>query len=181
VLESLNPNDDIAYERIYYGFSLPNEPEHVMPTRLGNILKSAELYPKRQYNADAVLFWPRLYAVVPDSFTATVGEAKASLDLMLVLSGLSAVFAIIAGLSLLIRGGPWWLFLACFGGGFLVAHFAYISALRAAIPYTQLIRSAFDLYRGDLMDKLGYERPKSLEDENEFWKTLGLQLYRGTA
>lgn len=180
VLNSLNPNDDTAYERIYYGFPLPDEPEHVMPTRLGNILKNAELYPKRQYAADAVLFWPRLYAVVPDSFTATVGEAKSSLDLMLVLSALSAVFAIIAGVGLLIRGGPWWLFLACFGGGLLAAHFAYISALRAAIPYTQLIKSAFDLYRGDLIDKLGYERPKSLDDENSFWENLGQQLYRGT-
>jgi hypothetical protein len=179
VLRALDVNQDADYERIYYAYPLPNETDQLMPTRLGNILKNAELYPLQRYEADAVLLWPRLYAVLPDSFTAALGETKASMELMLVISALSGLFAVTAGLGLLIAGGPWWLFLACFLGGLALARLAYGSALQAAVPYAQLIKSAFDLYRGDLVDKLGYERPKSLEAETAFWDNLGKLIYRG--
>jgi Flp pilus assembly protein CpaB len=181
VLEQLAAQGGEAYSQIYACFPFPEESDQVMPTRLGNILKSAELYPKRQYGVDSVLLWPRLYPLLPESFAGGVAETKSSLDLMLVLSALSAIFAFAAGVALLIRGGPWWLFPACFCGGLILAYTSYTSALRAAGPYAQLIKSAFDLYRGDLIDKLGFERPKSLEEEVRFWDNLGKQLYRFAA
>jgi hypothetical protein len=179
VLQTLAEKGDAGYERIYYAYPLPDETDQLMPTRLGNILKNAELYPLQRYEADAVLLWPRLYAVLPDSFVAALGETKTSLDLMLVLSALSGLFAVTSGVGLLIVGGPWWLFLACSLGGLALSRFAYGSALQAAIPYAQLIKSAFDLYRGDLVDKLGYERPASQEEEIAFWGNLGKLIYRG--
>jgi hypothetical protein len=181
ILEALAAEGDRGYERIYYGFPLPNEKDELMPTRLGNILKNAELYSLRQYEADAVLLWPRLYAVLPESFTAALAGTKAPLDLMLVVSTLAAVFAIVSGAGLLVLGGPWWLFLACFPGGLLVARLAYRSAVNAAVPYAQMIKSAFDLYRGDLAEKMGYELPNSPGAETAFWKNLGLLIYRGAA
>src|SRR5260370_7047529 len=55
-------NDQEAYWEIYHFYPMPEYGvEKVMPTRLGNILKNAELYPHERYNIDSVLVWPRLY------------------------------------------------------------------------------------------------------------------------
>jgi hypothetical protein len=168
----------VDYERIYYAFPFPDEPEEVMPTRLGNIMKNAERYSYQRYDMDAVLLWPRLYAVLPDNFLKTIDEAKASLDFMLVVSGLSALSAFITGVYLLIQG-TWWLFLLCFFGGLLVAWLAYKSALEAAITYGQLIKSAFDLYKGELWKQLGYQQSKSLAEERLSWRSLYELVYKG--
>lgn len=93
VLAGIDPA--INFERIYYAFPFPNEPEEVMPTRLGNILKNSERYSYQRYDMDAVLLWPRLYAVLPDSFVKSLDGAKASLDFMLVISSLSILFAFV--------------------------------------------------------------------------------------
>lgn len=181
VLKALDAQGNTGgYERIYYSYPLPVEAEHLMPTRLGNILKNAELYPFQRYQVDAVLMWPRLYPILPKEYATLLGDAKASLDLMLVISALSGLFAVVSSSYLLIVGGTWWLFLICFWGGLILARLAYLSALHAAIPYTQLIKSAFDLYREDLLVKLGYKRPESLDAEIKLWDNLCKLVYRGT-
>lgn len=169
------------YQSIYYGFPFPDEPEALMPTRLGNILKNSEQYPFKRYDADAVLLWPRLYTVLPDGFSKTLEAAKASLDFMLVVSCLSGLFAFTSGIYLLAVQTVWWLFLLCFLGGLVVARLAYNGALEAAITYGQLIKSAFDLYKGELRKQLGYEQPKSLAEERDFWHNLYELVYRGEA
>jgi hypothetical protein len=181
VLDALDPDCDADYEVIYYRYPLPDEREQVMPTRFGNILKNAELYPLDRYDADAVLLWPRLYSVLPESFAGALAATKSSVDLMMVLSALSAVFAVVSGAELLILGGPWPLFVGCFSGGLLISYSAYLNGIEAAIPYAQLIKAAFDLYRRDLIDKLGYDRPQSLEGEIKYWNAVNRFLYRGAA
>lgn len=180
VLKALDSTDNAGgYERIYYGYPLPDEAEHLMPTRLGNILKNAELYPFQRYQVDSVLMWPRIYVILPKEYATLLGDAKASLDLMLVISALSGLFALVSGSYFLIVDGPWYYFLVCFSGGLILARLAYCSALQAAIPYAQLIKSAFDLYREDLLDKMGYKRPKSLDAEIKLWDNLCKLVYRG--
>lgn len=174
-------NDNGQYEPIYYGFPFPDEPEEVMPTRLGNILKNAEQYSYKRYDIDAVLLWPRLYAVLPENFMKSFESAKASLDFMLVVSSLSLLFAFITGIYLLVIQSAWWLFLLCFLGGLVIARLAYQSALEAAITYGQLIKSAFDLYKAVLCKQLGYDQPKSLAEEREFWRSLYDLVHRGEA
>jgi hypothetical protein len=177
VLKSLNPAVD--YERIYYAFPFPDEPEEVMPTQLGNILKNAERYSYQRYDMDAVLLWPRIYAVLPENFIKTFDQAKASLDFMLIISSLSALFAFISGVFLLVVGGDLWLLLLCALGGLVVAWLAYKSALEAAITYGQLIKSAFDLYKGQLWKQLGYQQPKSLDEERNSWSSLYELVFKG--
>lgn len=179
ILAGIDPAAD--FESIYYAFPFPDEPEEVMPTRLGNILINSERYSYQRYDMDAVLLWPRLYAVLPESFAKTLDGAKTSLDFMLVVSSLSALFAIVTGIYLLAAQGAWWLFLLCFLGGLVVARLAYRSALEAAITYGQLIKSAFDLYKGELRKQLGYEQPESLDEERAFWRSFYELIFKGEA
>ncbi len=62
-LAALDPFDDADYARLHTGY--PADASEVMPTRLGNILKNAELHPEDRYGIDAVVVWPRLYPLLP--------------------------------------------------------------------------------------------------------------------
>src|SRR3954451_5996909 len=42
----------------------PDEPEAVLPTHLGNVIRSFEWYPWRQYKMRAITLWPRLAALL---------------------------------------------------------------------------------------------------------------------
>lgn len=173
-LSQIEPNH---VDAVHYDFRLPREEAFVMPTRLGNILRSAELYSKQRYEIESALIWPRLYSILPSSFSNPLNSARGSLELMLIISTLSLFFSLITGIYLIAIGGVWWLFPICFLGGFMLSYLAYSSALVSAIAYGQLVRSAFDLYKDDLRKEMGYEAPNSLDDERKFWTNL-CQLIR---
>ena len=42
------------------------DPEDVLPTRLGNVLRAAELYPLHRYGIDIAVLWTRLTMLLPD-------------------------------------------------------------------------------------------------------------------
>lgn len=150
-----------------------------MPTRLGNVLKNSELYSKVRYNIDAVLVWPRIYSVLPDRLVQSIGAAKSQMDLMLVISILGVAFALLGGVVALVLL-PWYAFPACVWGGALVAWLGYQGAVRSALPYAQLIKSAFDLHRGTLLTAIGWQAPTSYGEEKRRWKQIGHLWYRGS-
>jgi len=166
------------YEQIYQSYPLPSQPEQVMPTRLGNILKNAELYPMDRYHIDSVLIWPRLYFLLPADFHQTFANARSSLDFMLAISLLGIIFSVLSGIYLLVVKANWSLFLICFWGGFLIAWLAYRSALAAAVVYGQQIKTAFDLYRHLLIKTLRLQLPPSLLAERKMWGEINQFLYR---
>lgn len=176
----LDLNDDSQFEYRYRNF--PRLAGDVMPTRLGNILRASERYPadEERYSMDAVFFWPRLIAVVPGSVRANLSDARASLALLLNVCTLSIVLAVGAIVALAVIGlvAAFW---ATAGGAALLAGLTYSSALGPARVYAELVRSVFDLYRGDLLKRLGFGMPDSLADERKLWKNLGEQLYRRAA
>jgi hypothetical protein len=170
-------NDASAYDEIYLTYPLPEQEAELMPTRLGNILKNAELYPRDRYGLDAVLFWPRLYSVFPPDFAKTISELRGGLDTMLLVTTLAIAFALLSGGYLLIVRASWWLFLLCFGGGVIAAFTAYRGAMGSVLPYAEQIKAAFDLYRNDLLLKMRLPLPVTLKEENQCWLELGRLVY----
>jgi hypothetical protein len=168
-------------------FFLPQEEqlpgEQLLPTRLGNVLRSAEAYsasPDR-YAMDGVFYWPRLYGVVPEAMRTTLEQARSAIDTMLILSLLAWLYVPVAAGILVATGAgwqawPWWL--GVLGGGVLVGMVAYRSAVNSALVFGELIHSCFDLYRHDLLKQLGYAVPASLRDEQRLWHNLAQQLVR---
>lgn len=170
-------NQASFYNSIYQRYPLPTQPQNVMPTTLGNILKNAELYSFDHYDLDAVLIWPRLYNLLPESFLKTFAEAKSSLDFMLVISALSGIFALLSGVYLLIIKASGGLFLLCFWGGCLVGWLAYQGALGSAVVYAELIKSSFDLYRNELLKQMRLPLPKTPQEEMKQWREIGEFIY----
>jgi len=64
----------LSYDTISYNY--PMRTREVMPTRLGNILKNAELYPTDRYQIDAVQVWPRLYGLLPENLVQAMGPVQ---------------------------------------------------------------------------------------------------------
>src|SRR5579863_1507955 len=170
---------DLAALHSYLAFPPDGEP---LPTRLGNALRAAESYPgdEQRWGIDAAFWWPRLYLILPDSARDQVDNARASLDQLVVLTMLSAAFGVVslalscAGLNLAVG-------LGCAAGGLLLSRCSYLAAVTAAGVFGELVRSSYDLFRGDLLGKLGWPMPPTLAAERKLWTALGEQLYgRGT-
>ena len=165
------------YEKIYLGYPKPTQLDEILPTRLGNILKNSELYPMDHYGADGVLMWPRLYDLFPTPFTEAIVELRTAVDSMLVISFLSAVFALISGTYLVVVQGSPYLFLLCFGGGLLISWMAYRGAVSNALLYGQQIKTGFDLYRLELLKQMRVPLPKNLGEELKTWEQLKEFIY----
>jgi len=171
-------NDQSRYEEIYYTYPLPTQPEQVMPTRLGNILKNAELYPKKRYGIDSVLIWPRLYQLLPERFIQTLAEARSSLDFMLVISSLSMAFVLVGGSYLFFINAPVRIIIFCILGGLFIAWMGYKGTISCGLLYAQQIKVAFDLYRNELIKQMHLPLPANPDEEKKRWNEIVQFLYR---
>jgi hypothetical protein len=161
---------------------LPESGDFVLPSRLGNVIRCFERYPRLAYGIRAIVVWPRLIAKIDSGFASTIDEAKTSFDFMLNISFLSALTAcvvLVIGLAkqsaLSWNGsGPWlWratVFIA-------LARVFYRFSIPRASEWGGQVRSAFDLYRFDLLKQLGYlRRPLTSQEEKALWGQISNQL-----
>jgi hypothetical protein len=149
----------------------------VLPTRLGNILRAAEIYPLARYGADAVILWPRLVPFFPAEFNEALNGAQTAMEVMLVLSALSFIFSVIACTLLAALTFNVGLFLVC-TAGFLLAWICYRNSLHGALGYAELIKTAFDLYRGKLLEGLGSKPLSDPKEERKTWDGISQKIYR---
>ena len=148
----------------------PADPLYRMPTKLGNILRAAEIRPLVNYGLETTICWPRLWLLLPDNVKNELTEARTSLDTnvrILVWGILFFVWTIWA---------PWALLI-----GLAIVIWAYYRALRAAEVYGDLLDSAFDLHRFALYETLHWPRPEQPNNEEEKGTELTRYLYRGLA
>ena len=180
-LEQVEKKQNRLQQINYEAYPQPKHRQEVMPTRLGNILKSAELYPYDRYELDAVLVWSRLYHLLPDRYVQVMIEARSSLDFALAITMLSGLFSLVSSIWLLIVQAPGWLFLLCFWGGSLMAWLAYQSAIGNAAAYAEQMRVGFDLYRYELIKQLRLKPATTLEAEKQQWQEIRQLFYAGQA
>lgn len=159
----------------------PNDPQHFMATRTGNILKAAEDRPRAKYGLDSVIVWPRLWLVMPDSARKELASARGSLDAAVAGSVWAGLFAV-SGLFLLglSPSHAWWLGCLAFAVGVVVA----VSIVRWWVPmraavFGDLVESAFDLYRFGLYEQLRWPLPGQPETEQSVGMDLTAYLWRG--
>ena len=136
----------------YFRYPLSRHVDSVLPTRLGNILLSAERYPLDRYGVDPILFWPRLYPLLPEQFQRDYEEFMIAYEFPLVLSFESATSATIVAAVMLFTHQLGWLFALVLFGGFALAYVAYVLGLSAAEELGEQQKAAFDLYRDRLLD-----------------------------
>ncbi|MBW4661058.1 MAG: hypothetical protein KME15_20475 [Drouetiella hepatica Uher 2000/2452] len=153
----------------------PLRPDRLMPTRLGNVLRAAELRPLEKYGLDAVICWPRLWLLLPDGVKKDLQEARADLNTAARVWLWSLLFM---GWSLIFWcPWSWWTALV----GLASALFAYYAwMLEAAGTYADLLESTFDLYRPLLYQSLRWALPTNPLEERKLGEALTEYLWRGS-
>ena len=177
VIEALDT--DAGYGRLYRQFPPPDLRDRAMPTRVGNILLSAELYPLVRYGIDAVLVWPRLYQAAPDSFRDRLAAAASVMEQMVSLIACGLVFAGVGTVTALVLL-PWYAAPICVAAGLVLAAVAYRGLLSSCAPYAETVRTGFDLYRNSLITAIGWNAAPDLPAERYQWKQIGDLWLRGS-
>jgi hypothetical protein len=179
-----------------YDKNYPPSPSQVLPTAFGNILKAAESYPGTRYGIDGVEFWPRLRSVIPPEYLLAIDGARNRLSFlvnMFVLSFFFLAFCLAAifyslgtvtpvpGQGALLMG----VFLNAsryFGAGLVALVFIIVfqrASLFSVGDFGMVIRSAYDLYRHDLLKQFHVNMPVDYVDEFQSWKNIGELLVLG--
>lgn len=165
--------------------SYPPYEEAILPTKLGNLIKAFEYYVHEIYNIDPITSWQRLVAVIPQSHREQIGEAETNFSFVLNLSLISAVLGIEC---LALWAGLWSgpaksasVTLPIYPSKipsvstialvfFLLAYIFYRGSFGLASLWGEYVRSAFDLYRYDLLKQMGIflpSEPITLKEERE--------------
>jgi hypothetical protein len=182
----------LAYTNIYNHFSyclykLSENPDirddelknDILPTKIGNVFKSIEIYPEWKYGMNGVFFWTRIQLLMSEENKNTLDKMRAFVDMFVELTWIffvaaitySIVFAynenyILSGVSLII-----------FISFSLVS---YEMAVESALNFGLYVRSIFDLYREELWNKLKnglFSNLSSLPTEKERWEKMFRYLW----
>jgi hypothetical protein len=141
--------------------SYPADPTRILPTQLGNALRSFEDAAGKQYGLDALTISPHLHLVAPAAHLEYLVDARQDMDsavrictVGLIATALTAALMLTHGLWLL------WALLP-----YSASYLAYKGAVSAAQGYGVVIASIIDLDRFLLYDKLGMYPPQDTREE----------------
>lgn len=150
----------------------------VMPSALGNMMRSSETHAFQRYRIDSAVVWPRLYAVLPPDFRTELAVSKTRVDGAVASLTLALLFTV-SGTAVAALTLPWHAPLLCLALGSAVSWAAHRGLLRSAAPYAELVRSAFDLHRGLVIDAVGWTRATSFGAERRQWAQICRLWYQG--
>ena len=164
------PSEILEYQRLDEWLRrMPPRPERRMPTRLGNIRRAAEEWPRDKYGLDPETCLPRLWLLLPDGARQELMRARTNLDVA------AAVF--LSGVLFVA-----WTFWAWWAAplGLLAALSAYQMMPGAAVIYGDLVEAAFDIHRRSLYEALRWPLPKDPREERSTGMQVTQYLYRGS-
>jgi hypothetical protein len=165
----LTPDESEELTRLeWWRRFMPSQASQLMPTRLGNILRSAERRPQEKYGLDAVVCWPHLWFLLPESTKLDLQNARASLNNIAQLWLWSILF-------LFWTPSAWW----ALPIGLLVAFFSYGWMLEAAEGLSTLVEAAYDLHRMTLYQAMNWPLPVNSDQELKLGQQLSEYLWRG--
>jgi len=156
---------------------LSNYPERdrILPTGLGNILRAAEDFVKTKYGLDSIITWTRLYILLPDSVKTLLNDQRMKLDLSTRLSFIFLISTIISSIFFVKISLLSLIPIAIF----ILLVISYKGSKQVAIGYGQLIHTAYDLYRFDLLKQLKIALPKNTEEEKKKGQEISSFLVSG--
>jgi hypothetical protein len=149
----------------------PINQDDLLPTLLGNAIRAGEDAPYYKYGLDALICWTRLWLLLPLEAQKDLSRSRQSLD--------DFVNLFVWGMLFLVWAW-WWPWVILISAIWLLC--AYTFAVQCAMTYSDLIESAFDLYRFELYKAVHWSLPKkSGKDEVRIGKQLTEFLWRGTS
>lgn len=149
----------------------PPDPRHTMPTRLGNMLRCAEVSSGERYGLSTVAVYPRLS---PHLSPELGGEMARQLDVLDTTATFSPLFLFQCLLTcpLLLRLDAWSGLPVAF---LMIAWLSYRGAILAAGRQGILLATAFDLHRFDMLASM--HRPMPADAAQELKDNMQLSTF----
>jgi len=150
-------------------------PERLLPTALGNVLRSAEDRVGARYGIESVTIWPRLFPLLPAELRSSIEDEVTQLDVSVRLAvtwlGTAVMGSLIVLLdySHLVRNPGWILLVALL---WLLAWLSYLAAIEAAVAHGTDIEVALDLHRHLVIDAMRLPPTARLSEERRVFKKL---------
>jgi hypothetical protein len=173
------PDGDRANAAWRLDLYFPQNPDRLLPTRIGNAIRAFESHSNVRWGLDGVTIWPRIEALLSGEERETHVDSK--IDLYVFVN--AALGAFIVGVCLLVdkaRNSPdltlTWLLYAI---PFVVGYVLYRAALPPAINWGGAVRASIDLHRLEVYEKLGLRAPTSFSDERSIAARLNQALLYG--
>jgi hypothetical protein len=128
---------------------------------------------------EAEVYWPRLQQVIDEKHLTAWQDQRILLDFCLVSASLAFVYGFLAMLV-----GPWlwyrprlWVYAGV--GSLALGYLFYRVGVVVADGLGDLSRASYDLFRLDLLEKLGAAHPTDTAKEREMWEKLSKVIVYG--
>jgi hypothetical protein len=135
-------------------------------------------YCESRYGFEFDFFWPRLQLVIQqnDKLGSSIVNAKIQVDFSILCLTLSALTGIMWVVLLTVIGNSLWtlLLIAIFVPPMVYGWLALVHASYTA--FSELVRSAIDITRLDLLRKLHLPLPETTEAERQLWEMVARWL-----
>jgi hypothetical protein len=152
-----------ALESIPHALARYPDPSRMLPTRLGNTLRTAEDSIGRQYALESIRTTPYIALIAPDTHLNYLQDTRGQLDTSVRLC-VVALVATVETCAFLITDG-WWLLLAL--GPYSLGYIAYRASIAAADEYMGIVRTVLDLNRFKLYESLHVKPPRNTKEERK--------------
>lgn len=170
-VRSADNRADLEWRRATTFPTLAPAERYIQPTRLGNTLVATQHIVAERYGIDMTALWSQMESAesVKDAPSiAAVKDAKATLDLLVNLVFVLAVFVVEA---IVYYGyGSRWSDVLTALLVLPVAYVAYRVADTSARAWGNAVEVTFDLHRDKLQEELGLRKSKSAADEHKLWR-----------
>lgn len=154
----------------------PGDPDDVMPTRLGNVLRRYETLAGRQYELNVLAVLPHVALAAQSEDVRYLDDQRTQLDLAVRMC-FTAIFAGIVSAALLWRDGTW-LLIAIVPG--VLAYIAYRGAVVSAREYGVAMTTLIDMNRFAFYERLHLPKPDNIILERNINKQL-MQLLEASS
>lgn len=140
----------------------------MLPTALGNALRTGETSAGERYGLNTLASWPRLYPLLSEKLATLQASARDSLDAAANFYVSFFVVAVIAVVALADELKAYWIPALAFG----LCCLSYLGSVAAAVTFTTYLRVAYDLHRFDLLKALHHKLPDTPAEEYELFASL---------
>ncbi|MDQ0375981.1 hypothetical protein [Cellulomonas humilata] len=150
--------------------------DRLLPTGLGNVLRSAEDRLGERYGVDAVVVWPRLFRLLPEAVARDIDDEVTQMDvsarlattwLFTAVAAVAVLLVVDAGA--LVRNWEW---LTVPLGLVALSWLSYRGAIESALAHAVDIEVGLDLYRGRVIDAMRLPEPRRLSEERRQFAAL---------
>jgi hypothetical protein len=149
----------------------------LLPTRLGNALRSGERRAGERYGWSTVHAWRRLYPGLPEPLAVAYRSARDAVDTAAIFCLVFVIIAALTAAAFYRDPALWWVPVLCG----LLAFVSYRGAVTTALLQGVIQHVAFDRNRFELLEALHFELPDTPGEENELAKKVSRFLANGTS